>query len=85
MQLLRVISVAAVCAALSACSSGGINGRVTVAGGSASGIAVFAYGPTSGAAVTGSDGAFTLTGLDDGDYVLRAAVSGIPQPTSSLA
>lgn len=85
MQLLRVISVAAVCAALSACSSGGINGRVTVAGGSASGIAVFAYGPTSGAAVTGSDGAFTLTGLDDGDYVLRAAVSGTDEGEQSAA
>ena len=85
MQMLRVVSVAAVCAALSACSSGGINGRVTVAGGSASGIAVFAYGPTSGAAVTGSDGAFTLTGLDDGDYVLRAAVSGTDEGEQSAA
>lgn len=60
---------------LFACGPAGkITGRVTVEGGDSAGIAVFAYGPSSGATVTGADGAFTFAGLPDGEYVVRATV-----------
>lgn len=85
MKLTKLLLAAAVCVGVSACSSGSVTGKVTVEGGSASGVAVFAYGPSSGATVTGSDGAFTLTGLDDGDYVLRAAVAGTDEGEKSTA
>lgn len=60
---------------LSACGPAGkITGRVTVEGGSAAGVAVFVYGPVSGATVTTADGAFTVSSLPDGEYVVRATV-----------
>lgn len=68
-------SCLAVLALLSACGpAGSIAGRVTVEGGSAAGIAVFVYGPSSGATVTDGEGAFTVSGLPDGEYVVRATV-----------
>lgn len=85
MKLIRPLLTALVCAGVSACSGGSITGKVTVEGGSASGIAVFAYGPSSGATVTGGDGAFTLSGVNDGDYVVRATVRGTDEVEQSAA
>ncbi|MBL8909944.1 MAG: hypothetical protein JNM17_04480 [Archangium sp.] len=63
--------------AFSACGPAGtLTGKVTVEGGSAAGIAVIAYGPTSGAAVTKDDGTFTVDRLPDGAYVVRATLRG---------
>ncbi|MGV3620836.1 MAG: hypothetical protein ACO1OB_08460, partial [Archangium sp.] len=60
---------------LFACGPAGkITGRVTVEGGSPAGVAVFAYGASSAATVTNTDGAFTISGLPDGEYVVRATV-----------
>lgn len=66
---------------LSACGpAGSITGKVNVEGGAASGVAVIVYGPTSAATVTRSDGAFAVTSLPDGDYVVRATVLGAEVP-----
>lgn len=63
--------------AFSACGPAGtLTGKINVEGGSAAGIAVIAYGPTSGAAVTKDDGTFTVDRLPDGAYVVRATVRG---------
>ncbi len=67
---------------LSACGPAGvISGKVTVEGGSASGIAVIVYGPQSGATVTGDESPpgtapFSIGNLPDGKYVVRATLRG---------
>ncbi len=69
---------------LVACGSGGtgkITGRISVEGGQASGIAVEALGPTPTATATDESGSFTLEGLRDGWYVVRATVSAAEAPT----
>ncbi len=66
-----------VVASLMACGpQGTINGKVTMQGGSAAGVAVFLYGPLNGATATASDGSFTFEAVPDGDYVLRAVIRG---------
>lgn len=73
----RRLSMLAAALLLSACGGGGtLTGTVTVAGGSAANIAVFAYGPTSTAAVTNAEGRFEARGLADGDYSVVAKVRG---------
>ncbi len=64
--------------------SGTIEGKVSVQGGSAKGLAVFAYGPTSGATVTGDDGSFSFTNVADGEYVVRAVAPGTDEGEQSL-
>ncbi len=71
---------------LSACGpSGVISGRVNVEGGGAGNLTVFFFGPQSGAGVTRDDGTFSLTGLPDGAYVLRATVRGAEVEEQSVA
>lgn len=60
-----------------ACGPGGtVSGTVDVVGGSAAGVAVILYGPVSAATVTAADGSFGFEKLPDGDYAVRAHVSG---------
>ncbi len=58
--------------------NGTISGKVTFEGGDGkvAGIPVIAYGPISAAAATSNAGTFTMTGLADGDYVVKAVVEG---------
>jgi hypothetical protein len=61
-------------------AAGKIDGKVSVSGGSAANVGVVAVGPTTSAAVTDSGGAFTLTGITDGTYVVSAHVDGAQPP-----
>ena len=57
-------------------AKGTIAGKVTVEGGNSGGVPVIAYGPLSGAAATNEAGGFSITGLPDGDYIVKAVVRG---------
>ncbi len=62
---------------LAACGPAGtLTGKVTVEGGSASGIAIIVYGPQSAATVTKDDGTFAVDKLPDGAYVVKATLRG---------
>jgi len=67
------------------CGSGGgagkITGRVTVEGGQTSGVVVEALGPTPSAAAADEGGAFSIEGLRDGWYVVRATLPAAEVPT----
>lgn len=77
--------VAACAAVLAACSgtggTGAITGTVTVGGAKRADVSVDLLGPRTGGAVTDQNGAFTLNGLPDGDFVVRASVPGTREGT----
>jgi hypothetical protein len=70
---------------VSACGPTPLAGKVEVVGGSSGGVLVLAYGAVSVATVTDDTGAFKLTGLSDGDYVVKAAVKGTEEKEQQLA
>lgn len=73
-------------ALFSACGGAGtLSGKVNVEGGTSSGVAVFIFGPVSGATVTSADGAFAFDKLPDGAYVVRATVRGAEVEEQSAA
>jgi hypothetical protein len=80
----RLLWCSVVTLCLTACGTGGgsdrLAGKVSVSGGSANGIGVTAIGPSTGAAVTDSSGAFTIDGLKDGAYVVSAHVAAAEPP-----
>lgn len=83
---MRALSIV-VAGLLSACGgpNGIISGKITLEGGDGklAGIPVIAYGPVSGAAATNNAGNFSIGGLADGDYVVKATVEGA-DPASVL-
>ena len=67
------------------CGPAPLTGKVDVIGGTSGGVLVLAYGAVSVATVTDDQGAFTLSGLTDGDYVLKAAVRGSEEKELQLS
>jgi hypothetical protein len=80
MRQLVAFSTLAAVACGGAGASGRITGKVTIDGSAGANAVIEALGSTAATAVSGDDGTFSLEGLKDGHYLVRATVDGAEEP-----